>query len=258
MANADLSKLPRSRQEAREQGAKFYFTGKPCKKGHLDKRTSSEGKCLLCGRERVRLYSAKWRAANREKARKRIRDHYHKHKNDRKDWYITGEICKNGHSSPRNKYGQCIECGRERFKRWKAVNGQRAKDIQTKYLTDHLNVRIAYKLRSRLYSALRGKSKCGSAVRDLGCTINFLRGYLEARFQDGMCWANYGKVWHIDHIRPLISFDLTDRGEFLKACHYTNLQPLFAKDNFRKGKLSQEEWSKRLQGVENAISAAFS
>jgi hypothetical protein len=49
-----------------------------------------------------------------------------------------------------------------------------------------------------------------------------------------MSWENYGK-WHIDHIRPLTSFNLSDENQQLKAGHYTNLQPLWASENVRKG-----------------------
>lgn len=82
--------------------------------------------------------------------------------------------------------------------------------------------------------AIRRVPKTGSAVKDLGCTIVEFRAYLETLFQEGMTWENYGE-WHIDHIIPLSSFDLSDRDQVLKACHYTNLQPLWAKDNLRKG-----------------------
>jgi hypothetical protein len=61
-----------------------------------------------------------------------------------------------------------------------------------------------------------------------------LRARLEVKFQQGMSWDNYGQ-WHIDHIKPLAKFDLTDRTQFLAACHYTNLQPLWAEDNLSKG-----------------------
>jgi hypothetical protein len=50
-----------------------------------------------------------------------------------------------------------------------------------------------------------------------------------------MTWDNWAKHgWHIDHIRPLVSFDLTDESQLKEAMHYTNLQPLWAEDNHRK------------------------
>lgn len=96
------------------------------------------------------------------------------------------------------------------------------------------NYFLAKNLRSRLNVALRKNYKTGSAVRDLGCSIQDLRKHLEIQFQPGMTWENYGE-WHIDHIIPLVNFDLTDKKQLKEACHYTNLQPLWAIDNLRKG-----------------------
>ena len=50
-----------------------------------------------------------------------------------------------------------------------------------------------------------------------------------------MSMSNYGK-WHIDHIKPVTKFDLTKPGELEKCFHYTNLQPMWARDNIRKNK----------------------
>jgi hypothetical protein len=96
--------------------------------------------------------------------------------------------------------------------------------------------RIAKRLRTRLNAVLAGRAKTGSAVRDLGCVISELKAWLESQFQPGMTWENWSPTgWHIDHKKPLASFDLTDPEQFRQAVHYTNLQPLWAEDNLAKG-----------------------
>lgn len=105
---------------------------------------------------------------------------------------------------------------------------------------ESINTRLAGNLRSRLRFAIKNDQKVGSAVSDLGCSISELKLHLEKQFyshpktNEKMSWENYGE-WHIDHIKPLSSFELTDRKQFLEACHYTNLQPLWAEDNLSKG-----------------------
>jgi hypothetical protein len=87
---------------------------------------------------------------------------------------------------------------------------------------------------ARLRAAIKGKHKSGSAVIDLGCSLAELIAHLEPLFTPGMTWETMGK-WHIDHTRPLASFDLTVREQPLQACHWTNLPPLWQRDNLSKG-----------------------
>lgn len=107
---------------------------------------------------------------------------------------------------------------------------------------DDLIFRLKDNLRCRLYRALKRGYKAGSAVQDLGCSVEELKQYLEKQFYprstgEEMTWDNHSPDgWHIDHIIPLSAFDLTKRKEFLKACHFTNLQPLWAEENYAKGK----------------------
>jgi len=96
--------------------------------------------------------------------------------------------------------------------------------------------RLESRLRCRINMAIRTDAKAGSAVRDLGCTIRALKKYIESLWLPGMSWTNWTRHgWHIDHICPLSSFDLIDPKQFKRAVHYTNLQPLWAEDNLKKG-----------------------
>jgi len=114
-------------------------------------------------------------------------------------------------------------------------NREKTNKLKKLKIKNNINFRISERLRSRLWKAIKNNQKAGSAVRDLGCSIPELKLYLESKFQEGMTWENYGYWgWHIDHIIPLDSFNLQNREEFLKACHYTNLQPLWAEENWKK------------------------
>lgn len=128
------------------------------------------------------------------------------------------------------------EKARERARKWRVANPEKFKEYRAKRYENDLQYRLECQLRGRLGMALKGSYKNGSAVSDLGCSIPEFKTRLEAQFKPGMTWANHGvHGWHIDHIKPLASFDLTDREQFLKAVHFSNLQPLWAKENMHKG-----------------------
>lgn len=117
---------------------------------------------------------------------------------------------------------------------WFAKNRRRVNAYTRGRWRADVQFRLRMILRTRLNDALNGRRRPGSAVRDLGCSIPELMTWLEKQFRPGMTWANHG-AWHIDHKRPLASFDLADRAQLLEAVHYTNLQPLWAQDNLHKG-----------------------
>lgn len=92
------------------------------------------------------------------------------------------------------------------------------------------------RLRLRILAAIKREPTAKKAAKTeslVGCTVEFLRGHIESLFVDGMNWENR-HLWHIDHIKPCSKFDLTQEEEQRKCFHYTNLQPLWAKDNILK------------------------
>ena len=126
---------------------------------------------------------------------------------------------------------------KDRIREAKRNNKSQQREWQRIRMSTNITAKLSSILRGRLNKALNGNYKSGSAVSDLGCSISEFKSYLESKFQPGMTWDNYGLYgWHIDHIKPLANFDLTDRKQLLEACHYTNLQPLWAKDNLSKNK----------------------
>jgi len=148
----------------------------------------------------------------------------------------------------------CIECRKEknRQKALKHYNNNKEnitskkrqlyktedyKNYNKKYAKNKRAIDVSYKLKSNTSNRIRKLINKGSVktLDVIGCSIEELKKYLEAKFLEGMNWSNYGrKGWHIDHIKPCSSFDLTNEEELKKCFHYTNLQPLWCRDNWSK------------------------
>lgn len=116
----------------------------------------------------------------------------------------------------------------------RARNAARARANYRKNKHDPLFI-LPRAMRTRVHNAIRrGHSvKCARTLDLLGCSIDSLKIHLENQFSAGMGWHNYG-LWHIDHIIPIAAFDLSNPMEQKMAFNYTNLQPLWAVENYKK------------------------
>ena len=127
---------------------------------------------------------------------------------------------------------------RQNQKEYYLKNKQKIIQKQNIYLRNRckfdISLRITRNLRRRVNHALKRNSKSASTLSLLGCSIDTLKTYLSTKFTDGMSWENYGQ-WHVDHIIPCAKFDLSEEVSQRECFHYTNLQPLWAIDNLRKG-----------------------
>ena len=171
-------------------------------------------------REKYRANNRKWIQKNPEKRRATVKKYY---QNNREK-----ELARVKKSQQRPEYKK----------------KRRARDKE-RYRTDP-QFKIANNLRHLIYSALRGNIKSASTITLLGCTVPRFLEHLEQQFQPGMTWENKG-TWHLDHMMPIASFDLTDPEQQRQCCHYTNFQPLWGKENIiKKDKiLYNREWNGR-------------
>lgn len=196
-------------------------------------------------KERLKEEGKQYRDANKEKIAEYHRDYYKKNKetvNEKNKMYYQNhkeQVLERTTAYQKNH----PEVNRASATKWRENNRDKVRAYQNNRRATNINVRITDNLRGRLWSALKGKSKCGSTKDLLGCSIPFLKGYLAAKFEDGMSWDTYSfETFHIDHIIPCSSFDLSDPEQQKKCFHYTNLQPLWAFDNMSKG--NKLDWSK--------------
>lgn len=125
----------------------------------------------------------------------------------------------------------------EKIKTYQQEYSKKNRAKLNKYSVDrranNIQAKIAHNLRTRINKYLNGFYKKHSSIESLGCSIQELQKHLEEQFKPGMSWCNYG-AWHIDHVKPLNKFNLKNEKDLKKACHYSNLQPLWASENLSK------------------------
>jgi hypothetical protein len=122
---------------------------------------------------------------------------------------------------------------------WKTHKRQRVvrNARQKRKLASDTSFKMRDTMTRRILLALKtqGQSKKCSAVKYLGCSIDELKNWLQSKFTRKMNWQNHGSYWHIDHVIPCDSFDLSEEKQAMACFHFTNLQPLTARENIKKG-----------------------
>ena len=129
---------------------------------------------------------------------------------------------------------------KEQLKEYNKQYHIKNKEQIREYTNNRLKTDPLFALTCRIRCLIRGTitnkgyTKKSKTHEILGIDWMGLKEHMERQFIGGMNWENRDQ-WHIDHIKPCCKFNLLDKNEQIKCFHYTNLQPLWAKDNLSKG-----------------------
>ena len=178
-------------------------------------------------------YNKEYQKENKEKLKEQRKEYYKANKEYKKEY--NKEYQKENKEKIKEYKKEYRAANKEKIKEYYAANKERAnKRCRWRYKNDE-NFRLTRVLRSRFKFALKSQNiKKNSHVLELtSCSMDFLKNYLSKKFKKGMTWGNQGQ-WHIDHRKPCASFDLVNKEEQRKCFHYTNLQPLWGKENMEK------------------------
>ena len=239
-----------TRAEAKEKGLKRYFTGKPCKYGHICEKLTSCYKCVQCQEEylkknRNKLLQDKkdWYTKNKEELAIKSKERYRDKKEEillyQKKRYEENKISKIKYQKKYSlKNRKKIS---ERNKKWRHENKKKINKYEKLWRSTPKGKLISFTrgTMARIVVSIKKKKEI-SAIESVGYTSDELKAHLENQFRDGMTWENHGTVWQIDHIIPLSWFIEKLEGQsqeaiLLNANALHNLQPLLVEENLRKG-----------------------
>ena len=182
----------------------------------------------------------KYRLENKEIISERSKNYYLKNKE------FINEKRKNYHKEYRKKNKEKLK---ERNKIYYLINKELIKKNIKKYaknnkekinlrtnikFKNNFNFKLKHNLRVRLHQAVKGINKSAPTMKLIGCSVDKLWNHLESKFKPWMTRENYG-LWHVDHKIACAKFNLTCPEQQRICFHYTNLQPMEAIENMRKG-----------------------
>lgn len=224
------------------------------------RKVSKDGlksQCKSC----IEKYQKQYRNEHKEKINQYQKQYDQNNKEIKKIYYENNKECLNKHSKEyykihkedirqqKNRYYQeNINRITNQHKEYQKIHREKINQRRKDYRQKDLQFRIACNLRTRLWESIECDYKSGSAINDMGCSVDEMFKMFESTFEISslhpilgkMSRNNYGWIgnilgWEIDHIVPLSSFDLSNRKELLKAVHYSNLRPMWASQNRSDG-----------------------
>lgn len=209
-----------SRNKAIELKQTWYFTGKPCKRNHIDKRLISNRLCFEC--ERIRTIN--YYNNNKEKV-----------KNTKNKWIKSN-----------------IEKNLQIKKDYRIKNKEIIKIYSLEYQRKKLQnptYKVSRRISKQIWDFLKNKGKKRKSWIDyVDYSGQDLKNHLESKFINTMSWDNYGTFWEIDHIKPISWFLKENNSNVNEIWSLSNLQPLECSLN--RSKMNKNNYT-RNQLIEN-------
>lgn len=194
------------------------FQDKPLTEFYFRKDTNTyRNSCKACCKKRAK----NWHRNNREQSLKNKKEWHKEHREENLIKF-------------KEYYRQDLQKSKDDRRKWREHNRDKIRNNFNKRYKEDVTFRLRCNVSSRIRDVITTRYKTSSTLELLGCSIKFVKKWLEFQFTDEMTWGNHGNTWHIDHFIPCASFDIRDINEQKKCFHWSNLQPLLAKENLSK------------------------
>jgi hypothetical protein len=225
-------------KEARRRAQKNY------EERHPDRVIASRKKCYHDAqadpirKAKKLLQSRQWKQRNKKKVQAYRRKYWLENSEIEKMAARAWRVANPERVKEFQKQWQESEQCKVTQRKWKSANRDHCLEYIRERRKNDPSFAIGLRLRGLLRYHIRNRktTKAGRTLDLLGCTLSEFLRYLESLFTDGMSWDRFGEI-DIDHIRPCVSFDLTDPEQQKVCFHYTNLQPLWSSDNRKKSSM---------------------